>query len=475
MYAPPDRGDDAPSALAGERDDLSGEQGGSAKGSPPVTATATLPANHPTVETSGPKGMLYAVSTLLALTPPGRVDELERLTALAHGFIGMADEEALVTLAKAVATRDDLQVGLADRLARSSDRAAQTLIRACALSDEAVAALIERKNTELLELLVLHHPLQPEHITMMIATGERTVIEALLDQRPDHLEIGGRGSTDVTEDGQTDWSEADLFAPVEEDRAHYPSTLVEGGDLFQDVADLPAHDIVREGAPDLLGAYTPPIIIEGPEPADQPYPIPIPAPQSAPHSSPMAEARSYAKLDKAGREAILTRLNSDCPPTTMADARRALDPTRNQADLSFLTIIERREAEPLAQQFSETLELPTDLVRKLLDEADGDALMVLARAAGLSTTAFARMVILSKVGLTGSPRDTFALVDRFKALPESTALYIVTAMRDGQLVEAAQTMPSGRRELLVGARGESHLETNASRLDDTAEPFSRTG
>lgn len=39
------------------------------------------------------------------------------------------------------------------------------------------------------------------------------------------------------------------------------------------------------------------------------------------------------------------------------------------------------------------------------------------------------MLILGKTGLTGSPRDTFALVDRFNAMPEATARLIVGAMR----------------------------------------------
>jgi hypothetical protein len=40
--------------------------------------------------------LLGAVSTLLALTPRGRGEELARLTALAHGYIGIASEEELV-------------------------------------------------------------------------------------------------------------------------------------------------------------------------------------------------------------------------------------------------------------------------------------------------------------------------------------------------------------------------------------------
>jgi hypothetical protein len=67
-----------------------------------------------------------------------------------------------------------------------------------------------------------------------------------------------------------------------------------------------------------------------------------------------------------------------------------------------LTVIALRDPDKLADLFRVTLDLDRTLVGKLLDEADGDALLVLAKAAELSSTAFARMLILGKTGLTGS-------------------------------------------------------------------------
>ncbi|CAN0577834.1 unnamed protein product, partial [Ectocarpus sp. 12 AP-2014] len=116
-------------------------------------------------------------------------------------------------------------------------------------------------------------------------------------------------------------------------------------------------------------------------------------------------------------------------------------------DLAFLTVIALRDSSKLADLFAQTLELDRVLVGKLLDEADGDALLVLAKAAELSSTAFARMLILGKTGLTGSPRDTFALVDRFNAMPDATARLIVGAMRGETprtTASSASSEPSAR-------------------------------
>ena len=315
------------------------------------------------------KSMLRAISTLLALTPKGRAAEITRLKALAHGFIGIAGEDEPVSLAKAVACRNDLGVDLSDRLALTSPRAAETLVRANALSDEAIAALIERGDAELKTLIARHHRLVPKHITMLVADGSGSVLQALLDNHYSNMS-----------------DEAQALAA----RKAGAGDIVAG----EDETGSPARAHRRDNA------------------------------------DPRKAAERFADLDAPARRAVMRRLVEDGPKTTsLPDARRALDPTRNEADLTFLTVIEARDPARLRDTFADVLELDGRLVGKLMDEADGEAMMVLARAAGLSATAFARLVILSKLGLTGSPRDTFALVDRFKALPESTAQSIVQAMR----------------------------------------------
>ncbi len=319
--------------------------------------------------------LLGAVSTLLALTPRGRGEELARLTALAHGYIGIASDDELVSLAKAVAGREDVNSGLADRLARSNDRAAHILIRANRLGDETIAYFLEEGGNDTRELIARHHTLQGKHITMLVADGNGAVLQALLDNR------------------QTDFS-----------------------------AD--AQKMVERQAANAAKAAEPAPLAEAPRPAETPRTYP------AGSADPRRSAQDFAKLDSAGRRAVMRRLAEDRPGTiSLQDARKALDPTRNDADLAFLTVIALRDADKLADLFASTLDLDRTLVGKLLDEADGDALLVLAKAAGLSSTAFARMLILGKTGLTGSPRDTFALVDRFNAMPEATARLIVGAMR----------------------------------------------
>ena len=320
------------------------------------------------------KSMLRAISTLLALTPKGRAAEITRLKALAHGFIGIAGEDELVSLAKAVACRNDLGVDLSDRLALTSPRAAETLVRANALSDEAIAALIERGDAELKTLIARHHRLVPKHITMLVADGSGSVLQALLDNHYSNMSDEAQALA-ARKAGAGDRVAGDAVAG-------------------EDETGSPARAHRRDNA------------------------------------DPRKAAERFADLDAPARRAVMRRLVEDGPKTTsLPDARRALDPTRNEADLTFLTVIEARDPARLRDTFADVLELDGRLVGKLMDEADGEAMMVLARAAGLSATAFARLVILSKLGLTGSPRDTFALVDRFKALPESTAQSIVQAMR----------------------------------------------
>ncbi|MFN3171547.1 MAG: DUF2336 domain-containing protein [Hyphomicrobiales bacterium] len=317
--------------------------------------------------------LLGAVSTLLALTPRGRSEELARLTALAHGYIGIASDEELVALAKAVASREDVNSGLADRLARASERAAHTLIRANRLGDETIAYLLETGSEEIRTLIARHHTLHGKHITMLVADGSGPVLQALLDNR----------QTEFSADAQR---------------------LVERG--VADAAKPTAEPEVAAPAP----------------PSRLAYPTGT--------ADPRRSAQDFATLDSAGRRAVMRRLAEDRPGTvSLQQARKALDPTRNDADLAFLTVIALRDSSKLADLFAQTLELDRVLVGKLLDEADGDALLVLAKAAGLSSTAFARMLILGKTGLTGSPRDTFALVDRFNAMPDTTARLIVGAMR----------------------------------------------
>jgi hypothetical protein len=327
-------------------------------------------ASTPSVPASGQSKLLGAVSTLLALTPRGRSDELARLSALAHGYIGIANDDELMALAKAVANRDDVGNGLADRLARASTRAAQTLIRANRLDQETIAHLLETGDEDMKALIARHHTLHAKHITVLVAQGNAQVLKALLENR----------QSDFTRETakMVEHSVAGLSAANAKDH--------------QQAAHL--------------------------------------TPKSKAHGNPQRSAQSFADMDSAGRRAVLRRLAEDAPKElSFSGARQALDPTRNDADLQFLTVIEQRDQQALARAFAEALDLSTATAAKLLDEADGDALIVLAKAAGLSSTAFARMLILGKVGMTGSPRDTFALVDRFNALPIATADLIVRAIR----------------------------------------------
>ena len=365
--------------------------------------------------------MLGAVATLLALTPRGRSDELKRLTALAHGFIGAANEDELVTLAKAVAGRDDLAQGLAERLVRTSKRCAHVLIRASALGDEAIAYLLEEGDQETRHLIAQHCELKPAHVTMLVASGQSDILKALLANRQSDLDTTSRAAAAafVRHEDEQARPQASASQPI----TPQASTLQTGN--------------VQTGAP----------------------------------ANPRTSAQDFAKLDTAARRAVLRRLAEDGTPgsTALQSARRNLDPTRHEADLAFLTIIEQRDAGKLAAAFARTLQLDGELAARLVDEADGDAMIVLAKAAGLSSTAFARLVILSKVGLTGSPRDTFALVDRFKALPEATALFVIKAMREGSLakttkaasnptparrpVERSESLPLARPQIAGGHQG----------------------
>lgn len=311
--------------------------------------------------------MLGAVSTLLALTPRGRTDEITRLTALAHGFIGLASEEEIVTLAKAVAGRNDIGEGLIDRLTRSSKRAAHTLIRSNTVGDETIAYLLESSDLETRILIAGHHQLAPKHVMMLVANGEPGVLKALLANRLTDLDAKARKAIEGNAEPVTDGLE----------RLQNRPSITDGS-----AAD------------------------------------------------PKKSASDFVQLDPAARRAVMRRLAEDGPKQlSLADAAKSLDPTRNDADLTFLTVIEQRDPAKLRDAFAQALDLDPVMVGKLVDEADGDAMVVLAKAAGLSSTAFARMVILSKIGLTGSPRDTFKLVDRFKAIPEATAHFIVQAMR----------------------------------------------
>ena len=344
--------------------------------------------------------LLGAVSTLLALTPRGRTEELARLTALAHGYIGIAGEDELVALAKAVASRDDINSGLADRIARASERAAHTFIRANRLSDETIAYFLECGSEETRVLIARHHRLQGKHITMLVADGSGPVLQALLENR------------------QTDFS-ADAQKLVERRMASIEPPEPE-------MPALPAQPSVRHSHP-------------------------------SGSADPRRSARDFASLDSAGRRAVMRRLAEDQPATiSLQAARRSLDPTRNDADLAFLTVVEQRDPAKLGALFAQTLDLDPQLVGRLMDEADGDALLVMARAVGLSSTAFARMLILGKTGLTGSPQDTFNLVDRFNAMPEATAQLIVQAMRDGAASKPPRPAPSTERRL-----PESRAETPA--------------
>ncbi|MEQ8656196.1 MAG: hypothetical protein RIC24_02660 [Hyphomicrobiales bacterium] len=350
--------------------------------------------------------LLGAVSTLLALTPRGRSEELARLTALAHGYIGIASEDELVALAKAVASREDVNSGLADRLARASERAAHTLIRANRLGDETIAYLLEMGSEEIRTLIARHHTLQGKHITMLVANGSGPVLQALLDNR------------------QTDFS-----------------------------AD--AQKLVERGVAEAAKPATAPVAVAPARPA---YPMG--------NADPRRSAQDFANLDSAGRRAVMRRLAEDSPGTvSLQQAQKALDPTRNDADLAFLTVIALRDPAKLADLFAQTLELDRVLVGKLLDEADGDALLVLAKAAGLSSTAFARMLILGKTGLTGSPRDTFALVDRFNAMPEATARLIVGAMR-GEIPKMAAASASPEPSARPQTRSIMSLADRTTMIED---------
>lgn len=352
--------------------------------------------------------MLSAVSTLLALTPRGRSEELARLTALAHGFIGFSQEEELVVLAKAVANRDDISEGLSDRLARTSLRAAHTLIKAGKLRDESLAYFLQEGDEETQVLIARHQPLAGEHITMLVAKGNGAILQELLKSRQTELSAEAKQS---------------LEQKAQEFSAPHDSTASQAQDADVFVAPEPALSAGQSDA----------------------------AKKDAEHTSdPSALMGTFATMDGAGRRAVLRRLAEDGHAPTlsegpsntisMADARKALDPTRHDEDLQFLTVIEQRDMKLLAQTFSKVVALDLDLVTKLMDEADGDAMIVLAKASGMSSTAFARLIILSKFGLTGSPRDTFALVDRFRALPQATAKYVVDAMR-AQRSTASGTAP----------------------------------
>lgn len=324
--------------------------------------------------------MLGAVSTLLALTPRGRTDEITRLTALAHGFIGLSSEDEIVALAKAVAGRSDIGEGLTDRLARSSKRAAQTLIRANSLGDETIAYLLETGDGETRHLIAGHHRLAPKHVMMLVANGEAGVLKALLANPVTDLDAKARKAIEGT----------------------------------------------KAAAPGGLETLEPQASRTDGTAAD-----------------PRKSASEFANLDAAARRAVVRRLAEDGPrELSLADAARSLDPTRNHADLTFLTVIEQRDPASLRDAFAKALDLDPAIVGKLIDEADGDAMVVLSKAAGLSSTAFARMVILSKIGLTGSPRDTFKLVDRFKQLPEATANFIVQAMRGAERPIASPSQPA---------------------------------
>lgn len=376
----------------------------------PQTGTSTPDAStqgSPLQPTMTGGKMLGAVSTLLALTPRGRTDEITRLTALAHGFIGLASEDEIVTLAKAVAGRDDIGEGLIDRLARSSKRAAHTLIRANSVGDETVAYLLETADHETRILIAGHHRLMPRHVMILVANGEPGVLKALLSNRLTDLDAKARKA--IQGEGEA--------APTGLEHLENRPSLTDGS-----AAD------------------------------------------------PKKSADDFAQLDPAARRAVMRRLAEDGPKTlSLADAAKTLDPTRNDADLSFLTVIEQRDPAKLRDAFATALDLDPVIVGKLVDEADGDAMVVLAKAAGLSSTAFARMVILSKIGLTGSPRDTFKLVDRFKAIPEATAHFIVKAMRgETPTRQPAQPASPALRRLTpadvqpVISRGGTNVQGNRS-------------
>lgn len=355
--------------------------------------------------------MLGAVSTLMALTPRGRTEEITRLTALAHGFIGLASEDEIVALAKAVAGRDDVGEGLTDRLARSSKRASHTLIRANSLSDETIAYLLETSDLETRVLIAGHHKLMPKHVMMLVADGEPTVLKALLDNQ----------HTDLTDKARR-------------------AIVGSAGSVDSDLAPLESKPSLTDGS----GA------------------------------DPRRTAEHFASMDGAARRAVVRRLAEDGPKElSLSAAARSLDPTRNDADLQFLTVIEQRDPSKLRDTFASSLDLDPTIVGKLLDEADGDAMVVLAKAAGLSSTAFARMIILSKIGLTGSPRDTFKLVDRFKALPEATADFIVKAMRGEE--KAKRSVSPSRQSLrrLTPADVQPVLDRSSRRPDGGAQGFRR--
>lgn len=365
----------------------------------------------------GQTKLLGAVSTLMALTPRGRADELARLCALAHGYIGIASEEELMALAKAVASRDDIASGLPDRLARTNMRAAQTLIRANRLSEETIAYLLDTADEALQTLIARHHTLHAKHITKLVAKGSAPVLKALLENR------------------QSDFS-------------HDTQKVVERRAASLDGADKPANDPLSH-------------LMDKPANAQ----------------SPQRSAQDFATMDSAGRRAVLRRLAEDAPrDVSYSGARQALDPTRNDADLQFLTVIEQRDPQALCDAFSQALGIKPSTVRSLMDEADGDALIVLAKGAGLSSTAFARMLILGKVGLTGSPRDTFALVDRFNALPQATADLIVQAIQgDARTKANAAPQPTARRTMPAPSeqmQSQPQATTGSPTLSSAAKPRS---
>lgn len=368
---------------------------------------------------SGHQGMLDAVSTLFALTPPGRVDELHRLTALAHGFIGVASEQSLVTLAKAISNRDDISPGLVDRVIRSSDRAAAVLIKANCLDEDCIDHIIRDGSLETRKLIAQVHPLTSDQTTRLVATGDGPIIETLLERRGEQVRSPSRASSAAAAPKETTPTAAnpvtaEFKAPTDRDIDHGIK--------------------VSENAPAAR---------------DGDEFVSVPGPQRV---GPADSAREFAHLDTAARRAILQRLSQDAPPLDQVDARKMLDPLRHEADLIFLTALEARDSAVLAQAFSRELQLDLELAQQLVDEADGDAYLVLGKAAGISPTAFARMIILSKIGLTGSPRDTFKLVDRFKELPRATALFVIKSMREGELVQAAELRSASHERPAMAAR-----------------------
>ncbi|MEM6711486.1 MAG: DUF2336 domain-containing protein [Pseudomonadota bacterium] len=373
---------------------------------------ATHHAPHGLVNKQDHASLLAAVSTLIALTPKGRQGELERLSALAHGLIGAASEPELLALAKAVASQPDIGTDLADRLAVSGSRAAQILIKANRLSKEGVARLLGECDPSLKVLIARHHTLAPRHITTLVATGDGATLQALLANETTNVSVDHASNTCDETRSNEDIGSGDIEPLLDESPVAAP--------LLAD--------------------------------ADR---------RQRPAADPRESAKAFAHLDAAGRRAVMHRLadhesgQASGVITPLAAAARKLDPIRNEADLTFLSIIEQRDETKLSDAFAHALSLDQGLVARLLDEADGDARMILAKAAGLSSTAFARMLILGRIGLSGSPSDIFKLVDRFNALPEAAAQMIVAAMRGDELETRMISQPPDRRR--NGAQAQSIL------------------